>query len=44
MLNDALRALIIEGQSLVSQARELLGLLLWGGLSFLLSIKWFRWT
>jgi ABC-type multidrug transport system permease subunit len=44
MLNDALRALIIEGQSLVSQARELLGLLLWGGLSFLLSVKWFRWT
>jgi ABC-type multidrug transport system permease subunit len=44
MLNDALRAIIIEGQSLASQAREILGLLLWGGLSFLLSIKWFRWT
>lgn len=44
MLNDALRAIIIEGQTLVSQSREILGLLLWGGVSFLLSIKWFRWT
>ncbi len=44
MLNDALRAIIIEGQTLVSQAREILGLLLWGAVSFLLSIKWFRWT
>ncbi|MGH9389895.1 MAG: ABC transporter permease, partial [Vicinamibacteria bacterium] len=44
MLNDALRAIIIEGQTLVSQAREIAGLLLWGGVSFLLSIKWFRWT
>jgi ABC-type multidrug transport system permease subunit len=44
MLNDALRAIIIEGQSLLSQAHEILGLALWGGVSFLLSIKWFRWT
>ena len=44
MLNDALRAIIIEGQTLVSQAREILGLFLWGGVSFLLSLKWFRWT
>lgn len=44
MLNDALRAIIIEGQTLVSQTREIVGLFLWGGLSFLLSIKWFRWT
>jgi ABC-type multidrug transport system permease subunit len=44
MLNDALRAIIIEGQSLLSQASEILGLVLWGGVSFLLSIKWFRWT
>jgi ABC-type multidrug transport system permease subunit len=44
MLNDALRAIIIEGQSLTSQASEILGLVLWGGLSFLLSIRWFRWT
>jgi ABC-2 type transport system permease protein len=44
MLNDALRAIIIEGQTLVSQAWEILGLFLWGGISFLLSLKWFRWT
>ncbi len=44
MLNDALRAIIIEGQTLVSQAREIAGLFLWGAVSFLLSIKWFRWT
>jgi ABC-type multidrug transport system permease subunit len=44
MLNDALRSIIIEGQTLFSQTREILGLVLWGGLSFLLSIKWFRWT
>jgi ABC-type multidrug transport system permease subunit len=44
MLNDTLRAIIIEGQSLTSQASEILGLVLWGGLSFLLSIRWFRWT
>ena len=44
MLNDSLRAIIIEGQTLFSQSREILGLLLWGGVSFVLSIKWFRWT
>jgi ABC-type polysaccharide/polyol phosphate export permease len=44
MLNDALRAIIIEGQALASQSLEILGLLLWGTASFLVSIKWFRWT
>jgi ABC-type multidrug transport system permease subunit len=44
MLNDALRAVIIEGATLASQAGEVLGLVLWGGASFLLSLKWFRWT
>ncbi len=44
MLNDALRAILIEGQTLVSQTWEILGLILWGGVSFLLSIQWFRWT
>jgi ABC-type multidrug transport system permease subunit len=44
MLNDALRAILIEGQTLLSQGSELLGLVVWGSLSFLLSIKWFRWT
>jgi ABC-type multidrug transport system permease subunit len=44
MLNDALRAVIIEGRSLASQLAEIAGLILWGGISFLLSVKWFRWT
>jgi ABC-2 type transport system permease protein len=44
MLNDALRAIIIEGRPIASQVSELLGLFLWGGASFLVSLKWFRWT
>jgi hypothetical protein len=44
MLNDALRAVIIEGASLASQAHEIAGLALWGAASFALSVKWFRWT
>jgi ABC-2 type transport system permease protein len=44
MLNDALRAIIIEGRSLASQGYELAGLALWGVVSFLLAVKWFRWT
>jgi len=43
-LNDALRATILEGASLTSQARRLLVLLLWGGISFALALRWFRWT
>lgn len=44
MLNDSLRAIIIEGSSLTSQASELGGLVLWGIVSFFLAVKWFRWT
>jgi ABC-type multidrug transport system permease subunit len=44
MLNDALRAIIIEGRPLASQASEIGGLALWGVLSFVLGVKWFRWT
>jgi ABC-type multidrug transport system permease subunit len=44
MLNDALRAVIIEGRTFASQLAEIAGLILWGGISFLLSVKWFRWT
>jgi ABC-type multidrug transport system permease subunit len=44
MLNDALRAIIIEGRTLASQLGEIAGMLLWGGISFLLAVKWFRWT
>ena len=42
-LNDALRATILEGASLTSQAGRLLVLLLWGGISFVLALRWFRW-
>jgi ABC-2 type transport system permease protein len=43
-LNDALRATILEGSSLGSQAGRLLILVLWGGVSFVLAMRWFRWT
>ncbi len=43
-LNDALRAVILEGASLGSQSLRLLILALWGGISFALALKWFRWT
>jgi ABC-type multidrug transport system permease subunit len=43
-LNDALRATIIEGASLGSQSGRLLVLAIWGGLSFILALRWFRWT
>ncbi|MGZ4788341.1 MAG: ABC transporter permease [Terriglobales bacterium] len=43
-LNDALRATIIEGATLASQGTRLLVLGLWGGISFLFAVRWFRWT
>ncbi len=43
-LNDALRATILEGASLASQSGRLLVLVLWGGISFVLAVRWFRWT
>jgi len=43
-LNDALRAAILEGSSLPSQTGRLLVLAVWGGISFVLALKWFRWT
>jgi ABC-2 type transport system permease protein len=43
-LNDALRAVILEGASLPSQAARVAVLLVWGGLSFLAALKIFRWT
>ena len=43
-LNDALRASILEGTSLMQQWPRLLILALWGGISFVLALKWFRWT
>src|SRR5437660_1678346 len=43
-LNDALRATILQGTSLASQSGRLLVLVLWGGISFVLALRWFRWT
>jgi ABC-type multidrug transport system permease subunit len=43
-LNDALRATILEGAPLTAQSGRILVLLLWGGISFLLALRWFRWT
>jgi ABC-type polysaccharide/polyol phosphate export permease len=40
----ALRAVILEGQGLVSQSTPLLILLAWGGVSFVFALKWFRWN
>ena len=43
-LNDALRATILEGAPLGSQTGRLLVLAVWGGVSFVLALRWFRWT
>jgi len=43
-LNDALRACILEGTPLLHQWPRLLVLVLWGGISFVLALKWFRWV
>jgi ABC-2 type transport system permease protein len=43
-LNDALRATILEGSPLTTQVGRLLILVLWGGISFVLALRWFRWT
>ncbi len=42
-LNDALRAVINDGASIFSRGSELLVLAVWGGLSFVLALRWFRW-
>jgi ABC-2 type transport system permease protein len=43
-LNDALRASILEGTPLIRQWPRLLIMGAWGGVSFVLALKWFRWT
>ncbi|HJW99033.1 MAG TPA: ABC transporter permease [Terriglobales bacterium] len=43
-LNDALRASILEGTPILHQWPRLLVMIAWGGVSFALAIKWFRWT
>jgi ABC-type multidrug transport system permease subunit len=44
MLNDSLRAVILEGTSLPALWLPLLGLALWGSISFALALRWFRWN
>ena len=43
-LIDALRAVMLEGATLASQWGELLTLALWGGVSFALALRFFRWS
>ncbi|MGC2110232.1 MAG: ABC transporter permease [Candidatus Korobacteraceae bacterium] len=43
-LNDALRAIILQGQPLHSQLIRIAILAVWGGLSFVLALRWFRWS
>jgi ABC-type multidrug transport system permease subunit len=43
-LNFALRAAILEGASLASLWWRLLSLVAWGGVSFVLALRWFRWN
>jgi ABC-2 type transport system permease protein len=43
-LNDALRDTILQGSSLASQIGHIAVMAVWGGVSFLLAVRWFRWT
>jgi ABC-type multidrug transport system permease subunit len=43
-LNDALRASILEGTPILHQWPRLLVMIVWGGVSFVLALQWFRWT
>jgi ABC transporter DrrB family efflux protein len=42
-LNDALREVMLEGASLGRVAGRLAVLAAWGGVAFLLALRWFRW-
>jgi ABC-type multidrug transport system permease subunit len=43
-LNNALRAVMLEGASLASQWAEMALLAGWGLITFVLALKWFRWS
>lgn len=43
-LNNALRAVMLDGMSLASQWGEVLLLAAWGIVTFLLALRWFRWN
>jgi ABC-type polysaccharide/polyol phosphate export permease len=42
-LNDALRAVMLEGRGLSDLARPLAVLAAWGAASFVVALRWFRW-
>ena len=44
LLNNALRAVMLNGESLLGQTGPLLVLTAWGGISFALALRWFRWN
>ncbi|MGO9274462.1 MAG: ABC transporter permease [Terriglobia bacterium] len=43
-LNDALRSTTLEGATLAAQGTRLLIMGLWGVISYVLALRWFRWT
>jgi ABC-type multidrug transport system permease subunit len=43
-LNDALRAVMLDGASLAEQLPRIGILAAWGGVSFFLALRWFRWS
>jgi ABC-type multidrug transport system permease subunit len=43
-LNDSLRAIILQGAPLHSQLGRIAVLVVWGGVSFILAVRWFRWS
>ena len=43
-LNDALRDTILQGAPLASQSGRILIMAVWGGISFLVAVRIFRWT
>jgi hypothetical protein len=43
-LNNALRAVILEGASLHTQVYPLAILAAWGLISYALALRWFRWN
>ncbi len=44
LLINALRAVMLNGESLLGQSGPLLALSAWGGISFVLALRWFRWN
>ncbi len=43
-LIHALRSVMLEGTSLLALGPELLLIVAWGGISFVLALRWFRWN